>query len=253
MNISKVPSQVWVGNAQILKKQALLFLQNQFCLSSVISQVSLDVSGESAEPGACLNCFICRQIKEDQYYNILWLAPEGSYKVEQVRDVLARLSLRLSSSERFYVVFQDAHCLNEASANSLLKSIEEPPAGYHFLFLTPRKELILDTILSRSLIKQFGGDDDVNHDIFTCFTSKNLNPVEFIALLEKHKDLNEQDSRTLLDQIYGYWLNQAKKNLDTNELVKINQIIAVLQQAQDFAPMPGSSKLFWRDLYLQFK
>jgi DNA polymerase III delta prime subunit len=232
-----IPSQVWVGNAQVLKKQAILFLQNQFCVSDV---------------RACLSCTTCRQIQAEQYYNILWLAPDGQYKVEQIREVLVRLSLRLAQNERFYFVFQNAHCLNEASANSLLKSIEEPPAGYHFLFLTPRKELLLDTILSRSLVQLFDSNDGaVEHEIFACFTSKNLNPVEFSSMLEKHKELNEQDSRVLLDQIYGYWLHQAKKISDVNELAKIKRMITILQQAQDVPPMPGSSKLFWRNLYLQ--
>lgn len=237
-----IPSQVWVGNAQILKKAAIKYLKSQFCMS-----------GE-----ACLSCVSCRQVEQGQHHNVIWLAPDGQYKVEQIREVLGRLSLRLAQNEQFYFVFQDAQCLNEASANSLLKSIEEPPLGYNFLFLTSRKELLLTTILSRSLIKQFGSNDGiVDHEIFACFTTKNLNPVEFSAMLEYHKELSDQDSKILLDQIYGYWLNQAKKNqassdLNKNDIKKINHYITILQQAQDYAPMPGSSKLFWRNLYLQW-
>ena len=40
--------------------------------------------------------------------------------------------------------------LIEASANSLLKSIEEPPERTLFLFLTEDKEDIIETIISRS-------------------------------------------------------------------------------------------------------
>lgn len=253
MNLSNIPSQVWVGNSQVLKKQAILFLQNQFCVLGVLRQAQDERVLAKSDMQACLSCTTCRQIESEQYYNVLWLAPEGQYKVEQMREVLLRLSLRLAQNERFYFIFQNAHCLNEASANILLKSVEEPPAGYHFLFLTPRKELLLDTILSRSQIQQFQGHDgEVDHEIFACFTGKNLNPVEFGAMLERHKELSEQDSRTLLDQIYGFWLKQAHQNLDGSELEKINRMITILQSAQAFPPMPGSSKLFWRNLYLQF-
>ena len=239
MTHAKLPSQVWVGNAQVLKEQVITYLQKQFCV----------VSRERA----CLNCASCCQIKHTQYHNILWLVPDGQYKVDQVREVLLRLSLRLAQDEQFYFIFQDAHCLNESSANSLLKSIEEPPIGYNFVFLVPRKELLLNTILSRSHIQQFDSNDGiVEHEIFDCFTVKNFNPVEFSTMLEKYKDLSDQDSRTLLDQIYGYWLHRAQKDLSVDEQQKNQRVIAILQHAQESLPMPGSSKLFWRDLYLQW-
>ena len=178
------PSQVWVGNGQELKKQAVFFLQKQFCKDELVQP--------------CLKCVSCLQIASEQYYNIIWLEPQ--YKIDELRQVITRMSLRLAKDEHFYFVFQDAHCLNEAGASSLLKSIEEPPLGYHFLFLTDRKELLLDTILSRSIVQTFNSINLIcEHDIYKAFTTQKLNPIEFNALLEKHKELTEQDSRTLLD------------------------------------------------------
>lgn len=232
-----VPSQVWVGDGQVLKKAAIAYLQAQFCLAGT----------------ACLACVNCDKVAHEQHHNVIWLLPDGQYKVEQIREVLSRLSLRLGRDEQFYFVFQEAQCLNESGANILLKSIEEPPLGYNFLFLTPRKELLLSTILSRSVIKQFQNDNGlIEHEIFACFTTKHLNPVEFSIIQEHHKELSDQESKILLDQIYGYWLNQAKKHQTTDQLKKIDDLITILQQAQDLPPMPGSSKLFWRDLYLQW-
>lgn len=234
MRAPKVPSEVWVGPAQASQKQLISFLQDQFCKN--IKNLF-----------ACRNCVICVQISNHQFYNILWLSPENQYKVEQIREVLARLNLRLGQDEQFYFVFTAAHCLNDSGANSLLKSIEEPPAGYHFIFLVSRKELLLDTILSRSIIKQIANtsDDLVVHELFDIFTGKiTPNPVEFNFILEKHKDLTDQDSRFLLEQIYGFWLQAS--------LLKTNNKLDVLQKAQDYPPMSGSSKLFWRNLYMQF-
>ena len=233
MPIPQVPSEVWVGPEHASKKQVISFLQNQFCKN--IKDLS-----------ACYKCAICLQISNHQFYNILWLCPENQYKVEQIREVLARLNLRLGKDEQFYFVFTAAHCLNESGANSLLKSIEEPPSGYHFIFLVPRKELLLDTILSRSIVKQVAnsGDDLASHELLDIFTGKNKpNAIEFNLILEKHKDLTDQDSRALLDQIYGFWLQAS--------LLKTNNKLVVLQRAQEYPPMPGSSKLFWRNLYMQ--
>jgi len=236
----QVPSQVWVGNPTELHQQAIKFLQNQFC--------------KLGSQAACHKCTTCHQIRDQQFYNILWLCPDNQYKVEQVREVLMRLALRLGHDEQFYFIFQDAQCLNESGANSLLKSIEEPPLGYNFIFLVPRKELLIATILSRSIVKNFvSQDSSASHEIYLAFTSQKnkfaQNAMEFNNLLEKYKDLTDQESRTILDQIYGYWLNQAKSESD---LLNLNQKITCLQQAQEFPPMPGSSKLFWRNLYLRF-
>ncbi len=235
----QVPSQVWVGNAQVLKRELVKYLQAQFCLAQLNEQ-------------ACGRCASCMQIVAQQFYNVVWLVPQNQYKVEQLREVLERLALRLAKDEQCFFVFQDAHCLNESSANSLLKSIEEPPAGYNFIFLVPRKELLLTTILSRSIIKNFTSQAGaMEHELVLAFTTKKFEPIEFNTLLEQHKDITDQESRMLLDQIYAYWLDLATNTQADDKLKLACRIINTLQASQDYLPMPGSSKLFWRNLYMQ--
>jgi DNA polymerase III gamma/tau subunit len=233
--MNQIPSQVWVGQDAALKKQAISYLQEQFC-----------VQPNTNHHLACKTCAICLQIANHQFHNVIWLEPDGQYKVDQIRQVLGRLSFSLGEKEKFYFVFTNAQALNDAGANSLLKSIEEPPAGYHFIFLVSRKELLLTTILSRSVIKYFNQELLAEqHELVAIFTNqKKVNAIAFHQLLESYKDLTEQESCTLLDQIYAYWLHQAKS-------VQNLQHLLVLQKMQNFLPMPGSSKLFWRNLYLQ--
>lgn len=235
----QVPSQVWVGNAQVLKKELVKYLQTQFC--------RMQLGGQ-----ACGRCASCLQILAHQFYNVVWLVPQNQYKVEQIRDVLERLALRLAKDEQCFFIFQDAHFLNDSSANSLLKSIEEPPVGYNFIFLVARKELLLTTILSRSIIKNFTSQaGTIEHELVLAFTTKKLGPIEFNALLEQYKDIADQESRLLLDQIYFYWLDLATNTQADDKLKLACKIINILQASQDYLPMPGSSKLFWRNLYMQ--
>lgn len=225
----QVPSQVWIGQSAKTKEAVITFLQQQFC----------------KEMG-CSNCLICKQINTEQYHNILWLSPQGQYKVEQMREVLSRLSLMLSANEKFYFIFQGAQHLNAACANSLLKSIEEPPSGYNFIFLTSRKELVLPTILSRSTIKTFSIEQgQVNSELYSVFTLQNkANPIEFFQILDRQKDLNHQESYELLDAIYSFWLEKSKQGgKDCADKVKYLQSMLALP------PMPGSSKLFWKEIY----
>lgn len=70
-------------------------------------------------------------------------------KVKQARDLIARLSLTSAKGGHQVVLIEDIDRLNEESANSLLKLIEEPPAGVVFLCASDREERIFGTIRSR--------------------------------------------------------------------------------------------------------
>jgi len=235
-----VPSQVWIGNTRLLKQAVIKYLQAQFCAFREDHSIS------------CTHCAVCQAINHKQFYNVIWLVPQNQYKVEQIREVLTRLALRLAQDEQCFFVFEDAQCLTDSAANILLKSIEEPAVGYHFIFLTPRKELLLTTILSRSVIKIFSSQDSLSdHELYRAFTTKKISPIEFNTVLEQYKDLADQESQLLLDQIYGYWLGQAQKITAPDKLALINQVIAILQIIQNYPPISGSSKLFWRNLYMQ--
>jgi DNA polymerase III subunit delta' len=49
------------------------------------------------------------------------------------------------------VIVDGAECLNESAANALLKSVEEPPHGARFVFITEDTSGVIPTILSRSV------------------------------------------------------------------------------------------------------
>lgn len=70
-------------------------------------------------------------------------------KVKQARELIARLSLTSAKGGHQVVLIEDIDRLNEESANSLLKIIEEPPAGVVFLCTSDREERVFATIRSR--------------------------------------------------------------------------------------------------------
>ncbi len=87
--------------------------------------------------------------------SIFFVAPDGaSIKIEQIRDAIHFLSLA-RDGKPLVLVFDQAHLINPQAANALLKSVEEPPPGVHFLFLTPSPALMLQTIRSRSQVVRF--------------------------------------------------------------------------------------------------
>jgi len=113
---------------------------------------------------ACGACEACRLFKgEDlpvELPNLLRIAPEGKaglIKIGAVRDsdlveggVIRWASLAPALGCHRWILIEDAHRLNGGAANMLLKTLEEPPPGTHFLLVTHRPEAVLQTIRSRA-------------------------------------------------------------------------------------------------------
>lgn len=83
-------------------------------------------------------------------------APAGAtYKVDQVREILKDASLRPFEGGRRVFILDRVEALNEASANALLKSIEEPGAGFTWILVSTQRARILPTIASRCQAVRF--------------------------------------------------------------------------------------------------
>jgi len=75
-------------------------------------------------------------------------------KIAQIRNIKTFLSQKSINSGKKIVLIIDAHLLNEAASNCLLKTLEEPTNGI-FILLTCKLNLLLDTIISRCQIVRF--------------------------------------------------------------------------------------------------
>ena len=69
-------------------------------------------------------------------------------RIEQIRNIKVFLSKKSIQSTKKFILIENAHQLNEASSNCLLKTLEEPTNGV-FILITSRLNLLLDTIISR--------------------------------------------------------------------------------------------------------
>jgi DNA polymerase-3 subunit delta' len=77
-------------------------------------------------------------------------------RIEQIRGVVRELGGRpFEGPHRSYVLDQ-AHLMTEEGANTLLKGLEEPPPGTHFLLVSAAPEALLPTIRSRCQVFRLG-------------------------------------------------------------------------------------------------
>lgn len=220
------PAQLWIGRHDQALSEVEQFLQTMLCKNN-----------------GCNTCTSCMQIREKQHHALMWLHPEKNYTIDQFDDVFATLSFQLQPDELFFFIIQKADFLTPACANKLLKPMEEPPRGYHFILLAEQAEQILPTIRSRCVAYTLESATTTHnsHPLFESFTTKKAASDEFSKIVDS-KGINERESIELLSQIICYWLTT-----DTTQF----SLITKLQQAQLRPPMPGSCTTFWRNLYLQ--
>lgn len=101
---------------------------------------------------ACGECSACHLLAAGSHPDYLLLAPEEEGKtiaVERVRALGDFLSLKGQYGERQIVIINPAEAMNRFSANSLLKTLEEPTPGALLILISSRPSLLLPTIRSR--------------------------------------------------------------------------------------------------------
>lgn len=114
--------------------------------------------------------------------------------IEQVREVLSRLSVRQTSD--LFVVVRPAEKLQVEAANALLKSLEEPGEKVHFVLVTDSPSSLLPTILSRAsvyvlrVINDNGihADDKIKELAKRLMVAKGAELVAVAEEIAKHKD-----------------------------------------------------------------
>ena len=91
-----------------------------------------------------------QQPEELAHPDFRWTVPDGSMiKVDQVRALNALAVKTPQIAPRKVAAILDAHLLNTNASNTLLKTLEEPPANTHILLCTAHWSRLLPTLRSR--------------------------------------------------------------------------------------------------------
>lgn len=110
---------------------------------------------------SCDSCIGCQKVAHDNHADVHWVRPESKSRiitVEQMRGLMQEINLKPTEAEYKVAVIVCADRLNVQAANAFLKTLEEPPAKSVLILLTTEPQRILETILSRCLRLNFGGE-----------------------------------------------------------------------------------------------
>ncbi len=109
---------------------------------------------QAAGGDACGACASCRMTAEGTHPDLVAVAHDSEsddLSVDSLRDdVVARAHESALIGERRAFLLYGVERLRDASANVMLKVLEEPPAGAYFIMTTAQSSAVLKTIRSRA-------------------------------------------------------------------------------------------------------
>lgn len=249
------PVQLYVGPEEEIIPLLEKNLQMIFCPSA---QSSADYNVEN-----CF-CLACRQIKQRQHAFLTWIDPKDGYEVKDVDVIFNTIQFALDPGSRFFFVMPRVHTLNLATANKLLKVLEEPPVGYQFLLYTNNIQAVLPTIVSRSIVYRICSEQSSDYQLhqiarLLIHSKRAIDPFEFEAILKK-EHLSDTQSFEILNDLLTYTTVQlknlyAENNLDDEQqenLAYYQRVSECVTNALKHPPQPGSSEIFWKLLFMTF-
>ncbi|MFZ2631017.1 MAG: DNA polymerase III subunit delta' [Desulfosalsimonadaceae bacterium] len=133
------------------KTAAMAFAMACNCLE--LKLFPAQASGRSFPPLAmdpCGQCRSCKKILSGHHPDIIFIEPAGDMiKVDQIRALSDRLTLKPYEASKRVAIIRDTHKFNTEAANTLLKTLEEPPDHTLFILTALQASDMLPTIVSR--------------------------------------------------------------------------------------------------------
>lgn len=237
MNLS--PAYLFTGSTQLLEQETFTFLRTIFCKNN-----------------SCLECTTCKQITEKQHHGTLWITPEKRYSIDDLDLIFKTTTLQLDADQHCFFIITKADTLNPTCANSLLKIVEEPPQGYHFIFLAERPAQLLPTIKSRCIQKKFSHlqhQEEIPAVVKPFMKFEIGDPVQFTKDVSSCT-MTEQECMFWVDYLLQYWITTHKRMLHNHNTIQQAASLKMIELCKNQLNQPpgmGSAKLFWKNLYLQ--
>jgi DNA polymerase-3 subunit gamma/tau len=106
-------------------------------------------TGVTATP--CGVCSACTQIDAGRFIDLLELDAASNTGVDNMREVLDNAQYAPTVGRYKVYIIDEVHMLSKPAFNSMLKTLEEPPAHVKFILATTDPQKIPVTVLSRCL------------------------------------------------------------------------------------------------------
>jgi len=127
----------------------------QFAYSLAARLLCQDVNENSLACGTCKPCLLFQAGNHPDFVNIEPEDKGKQIKVDSIRSLVDFMQMKSHYAAYKVAVINPAEAMNRSAANSLLKTLEEPPANSLLILLTVQPSLLPITIRSRCQQLQF--------------------------------------------------------------------------------------------------
>ncbi len=115
-------------------------------LARALNCLNLGADGEPC--GVCENC---EAVAAGTFFDLVELDAASNNGVDAMRELIQSVHLGVGASSRRKVyIIDEVHMLSAAASNTLLKTLEEPPAHVAFVLATTDPQKVLPTLRSRT-------------------------------------------------------------------------------------------------------
>ncbi len=160
--------------------------------------------------GNSVKCDSCIKFEGNANPDYAEITPDGkTLKIEQIRNLQARIVEKPITSRRKVYVIDDADLMSEESQNCLLKTLEEPPEYAVIILIVSNESRILPTIKSRCVIIKFQS-----------LTSKEI------------KQVKPELSDDLIQLLEGSLLNAENIEQKKEQYAQLSNLVNVLENKQ---------------------
>lgn len=160
--------------------------------------------------GNSVKCDSCIKFEGNANPDYAEITPDGkTLKIEQIRNLQARIVEKPITSRRKVYVIDDADLMSEESQNCLLKTLEEPPEYAVIILIVSNESRILPTIKSRCVIIKFQQ-----------LTSKEI------------KQVKPELSDDLIQLLEGSLLNAENIEQKKEQYAQLSNLVNVLENKQ---------------------
>lgn len=176
--------------------------------------------------GNSVKCDSCIKFEGNANPDYAEITPDGkTLKIEQIRNLQARIVEKPITSRRKVYVIDDADLMSEESQNCLLKTLEEPPEYAVIILIVSNESRILPTIKSRCVIIKFQP-----------LTSKEI------------KQVKPELSDDLIQLLEGSLLNAENIEQKKEQYVQLSNLVNVLENKQ-LVEVFNSADLLYKGKY----
>ena len=248
---------IFCGPEGIGKKQtALKFIKEIFKNSSPNTNIEEKISNNNYPDFLIIEPNSILETNRSKSSDLEKTTKSGSeiIKISQIRNIKTFLGQKSINSGKKIVLIIDAHLLNEAASNCLLKTLEEPNNGI-FILLTSKLNLLLDTIISRCQVIRFRSFSrkKMNYILKEYLNPSKLNICKKLTFEDLINLANGSPGQLLENiEIWNELTDEIKNKLDyplknSLEILEISKLISEqLEIYQQFCLINLIQIIWWR-------